>query len=63
NAAAISRCTMCDPYGYRDGTLCSHDPTQPGRATAGAAMARAAISPRTPASRQPQPATRPGDTR
>lgn len=43
-AAAIADCDECDSDGYRNGVLCSHDPTQAERARAGAAAARAALA-------------------
>jgi hypothetical protein len=41
--AEIDACRMCDATGYRDGTLCSHDPDSARRAANGAAAARKAI--------------------
>jgi hypothetical protein len=41
---AISRCRICDDRGYVGAKLCSHDPDQDRRASAGAAAARAALT-------------------
>lgn len=52
--AAIAACQLCDHRGYVGAALCTHDPGQADRATAGAAAARAQIRPGPPRdSREP----------
>ncbi|ORV92784.1 hypothetical protein AWC11_07210 [Mycobacterium interjectum] len=42
-AQAIRACTLCDPDGYRNGTVCSHDPAQAETNRSGMAAVRAAL--------------------